>query len=277
MRITCWGARGGIPVSGGDYLKYGGDTTCIELRSKDDEIIIIDAGTGIRSLGNKLLKEGRQKYSIIFTHYHWDHVLGFPFFKPLYIKGMEIEIFGCPFTPHSLKEVVARTMTPPNFPVKFEELNAHISYHEISGGEFQIKSISVTPIYLSHPNRGMGYKFVEDNKSFVFLTDNELTFTHPGGLNFQDYSEFCAAAELLLHDAEFTPEEYKRTWGHSVYTDVLELALQAKVRKLGLFHHNQERTDSELDTMVQRCQQIIARNDSPLECFAVYSGMELGV
>lgn len=97
MIIRCWGARGSTPVSGREYLRYGGSTTCIELRTKDDEIIIIDAGSGIRKLGNRLLKENRNEYSILFTHAHWDHVLGFPFFKPVYVKGTRISVFGCPF------------------------------------------------------------------------------------------------------------------------------------------------------------------------------------
>lgn len=277
MVITCWGARGSIPVSGREYLKYGGSTPCMEIRTNDDEIIIIDAGSGIRKLGNKLLNENRKKYSIIFTHAHWDHILGFPFFKPIYIKGTYVDMFGCPFAQESIKQMISRTMVHPNFPVNFEDVNAEISYHGECEDSFSIKSMTVTPILLSHPNQGIGYKFVEDDKCFVFLTDNELTFKHPGGLDYQDYLNYSSNADLLIHDSEFTEEEYKITkaWGHSIYNDALKLALEAKVKKFGLFHHNQERTDTALDKIVEDCQRIIENNNASLECFAVYEGMEI--
>lgn len=277
MIITCWGARGSIPVSGREYLKYGGSTTCIEIRTKNDEVIIIDAGSGIRKLGKKLLEEDRKKYSLIFTHAHWDHILGFPFFKPIYIKGTYIDMFGCPFAQESIKQMISRTMTYPNFPVNFEDINAEISYHGECEDSFSINSMVVTPILLSHPNQGIGYKFVEDNKCFVFLTDNELTFRHPGGLDYQDYLNFSLNADLLIHDSEFTEGEYRVTkaWGHSVYNDALKLALEAKVKNFGLFHHNQERTDEALDKIVEDCQRIIADSNASLECFALYEGMEI--
>ena len=126
MIIRCWGARGSIPVSGKEYLKYGGSTTCLELRTKDDEIIIIDAGSGIRKLGNNLLDENRYEYSILFTHAHWDHVLGLPFFKPIYVEGTHINVFGCPFTQESVEQMISRTMAHPNFPVNFEEVKSHM-------------------------------------------------------------------------------------------------------------------------------------------------------
>jgi phosphoribosyl 1,2-cyclic phosphodiesterase len=277
MIIRCWGARGSTPVSGREYLRYGGSTTCIELRTKDDEIIIIDAGSGIRKLGNRLLEENRNEYSILFTHAHWDHVLGFPFFKPIYVKGTRISVFGCPFAQGSVKQMISQTMVHPNFPVNLEDVESEISYRGACENSFSINSVIVTPIFLSHPGQGTGYKFIEDSQSFVFLTDNELSFKHPGGLDYQDYVNFSSDADLLIHDAEFTEEEYEKTrsWGHSVYEDALRLALEARVGKFGLFHHNQDRTDIGLDAIVQDCQHIIKDDKASLECFAVYEGMEI--
>ena len=277
MIIRCWGSRGSIPVSGQEYLKYGGSTTCIEVRTKGDEIIIIDAGSGIRKLGNKLLSENRHEYNMIFTHSHWDHILGFPFFKPIYVAGTHLDMFGFPYLQESVREMVSRTMVHPNFPVDFTNVKSKISFHGACEGSFRLKSVTVTPIYLSHPGQGMGYKFVEDEKCFVFLTDNELTFKHPGGLDYQDYLDFAYNADLLIHDSEFTEEEYKttKTWGHTVYTDALQLALEAGVRSFGLFHHNQERTDAALDGIIRHCKQIIGNNGTSLECFAVCEGMEI--
>ncbi|MBU1964416.1 MAG: MBL fold metallo-hydrolase, partial [Proteobacteria bacterium] len=241
MLIRCWGARGSIPVSGREYLRYGGDTCCFEIRTKDDHIIIIDAGSGIRRLGNHLLAENRHDYTMIFTHTHWDHVMGFPFFKPIYQTDTRIDLAGCPFTRSSFKEMIASVMSPPYFPVNFGDIEADIRYQETCQETFQIGGMTVTPIPISHPNQGRGYRFEEEGRSFVFLTDNELTYRHPGGLKYEDYRAFAKKADLLVHDAEYLPEDYllTRTWGHSVYTDAVRLALDAGVARLGLFHHNQ--------------------------------------
>lgn len=279
MLIRCFGARGSIPVSGKEYLKYGGDTTCIEIRTGDGEIIIIDAGSGIRRLGNRLLLEKRNKLNLIFTHTHWDHILGFPFFKPIYVKGVKMDLFGCPFAQNSVKSMLSKSMAPPNFPVDFDDVAAEFTFHGLCEKAFSIGSVTVTPILLSHPNQGLGYKFTEDGKSFVFLTDNELTFKHPGGLDYPDYLKFSKGADLLIHDSEYTAEDYKRmkTWGHSVYNDSLRLALEAGVKKFGLFHHNQERVDSAVDEIVNDCKRIINDQKSGLECFAASQDMEISL
>lgn len=277
MIVKCWGARGSIPVSGKEYIKYGGSTTCIEIRTKNNEVIIIDAGSGIRKLGHELLKEKKHDYNMIFTHAHWDHLLGFPFFQPIYAKGTHIKIYGYPFAQKSVKELIKISMTPPYFPVNFEDIKADISYHEALKEKLHIDSVTVVPISLSHPNGGFGYKFIEDGKCFVFLTDNELTFKHPSGLNYKDYMSFSSGADLLIHDSEYTQEDYriKKGWGHSVYEDSLRLAIEANVKKFGLFHHNQERTDKELDKIVEDCRRIIKKEKSKLECFAVYEGLRI--
>ena len=279
MKITCWGARGSIPVSGKEYVKYGGDTTCVEVRSKNNDIIIIDAGTGIRKLGNKLLASDQRNCSILFTHAHWDHLLGFPFFKPIYMKGTKISMYGCPYAQESVREILSKSMAAPYFPVEFSQLQAEITSHGVCEEAFEIGTVRITPIQLSHPNRGQGYKFTEDGKSFVFLTDNELTLRHNGGGDYADYLRFSEGADLLIHDAEYTEAQYKMTkgWGHSVYTDALKLAREAGVKQFGLFHHNQERTDAELDQMVEDCRKIVKQEKAKLTCFAVHAGMEIAL
>jgi ribonuclease BN (tRNA processing enzyme) len=279
MLITCWGARGSIPVSGKEYVKYGGDTTCIEIRSKTGDILIIDAGSGIRKLGNKLLGAEMKNYHMLFTHAHWDHLLGFPFFKPIYMKGTSITMHGCPFTQKSVKEIISRSMTAPYFPVEFHQLAAQIAFHDVCDDSFELGSIRVTPINLNHPNQGLGYKFTEDGKSFVFLTDNELMFNHAGGREYVDYARFSEGADLLIHDAEYTDDQYKNTkgWGHSVYTDALRLALEARVGQFGLFHHNQERTDKELDRIVDDCRRRVEQEKSKLRCFAATPGADIAL
>jgi phosphoribosyl 1,2-cyclic phosphodiesterase len=275
MYIKCWGSRGSIPVSGREFQKYGGDTTCIEIRTKSDDLIIVDAGTGIRRLGNQLIRENRQTCNFIFTHSHWDHLMGFPFFKPLYQKSAKIMMHRCPFPGNYVETIVTKLMRPPHFPVPYSALTAAVEYKNGCPDTFKIGSVTVTPIALSHPNGGCGYKFCEDNKSFVFLTDNELGFLHPGGCRPDDYVSFCRNADLLIHDAEFTPEEYLMTieWGHSSWKDTLQLAIDAEVKQLGLFHLNQDRTDDQMDEIVNGCRQILADKRIEIQCVGVSQDM----
>ncbi len=275
MIIRCWGSRGSIPVSGKDYIKYGGDTTCLEIRTRSDDIIIVDAGTGIRRLGNHLIREGRYRYNFLLTHGHWDHLMGFPFFKPLFLEYPEIHMHRGAFHKRFMESTFSKVMAPPNFPVRYSDLKAKIVYEEGNPEKFEIGSVTVIPIQISHPNTGKGYKFIEGDKVFVFLTDNELGYVHPGGLSASEYLEFCEGVDLLIHDAEYTPAEYKLLieWGHSSYPDVLELAFKAGVKQLGLFHLNQERTDSEVDDMVAACHAIIRDRGENLQCVAVGADM----
>lgn len=277
MIIRCYGARGSIPVSGEEYIKYGGDTTCLEIRSKNNELIIVDAGTGIRRLGNKLLNEQRFEYNMIFTHSHLDHISGFPFFGPIYNEKTTINLIGCPTTQGNLKKILSKAMAPPLFPLPFDTLKAKINFSVDCQISFRIDSIEIFPINLSHPNVGMGFKFVEDGKVFVFLTDNELGYRHKNGRDFEDYAAFSKGADLLIHDAEYTPDEYRtnKTWGHSTYVDALNLAIRCEVKRFGLFHHNQARTDARQDEIVQKCRDIIQTEKVDMECFALTQTTEL--
>jgi phosphoribosyl 1,2-cyclic phosphodiesterase len=276
MIIRCWGSRGSIPVSGKQYLRYGGNTTCLEIRTDDDKILIVDAGSGIREAGNSLIATGRHEFTLLLTHAHWDHIMGFPFLKPIYSHKTKLNIWGCPFAQTSIKEMLTRIMAAPNFPVNFDSIHANMSYQEKCVDHYTLGSMIITPIALSHPNQGTGYKFEENGKCFVFLTDNELGYKHEGGLDYQAYLEFSRGADLLIHDAEFNEEEYKQTrgWGHSVYEDALNLALDAKVKKIGLFHHNQERLDAEIDAIVDDCREIIGKSGKNMECSAVGQSTE---
>lgn len=277
MIVRCYGARGSIPVSGEEYLKYGGDSTCIEIRDKNDEIIIVDAGSGIRRLGNRLVEEGRNEFTVLFTHSHWDHILGFPFFKPLFHEKTSINLKGCPNAQGNIQKLLSRAMSAPLFPIPYESFKAAITYQDSCAETFRVGSIEVTTIPLSHPNAGLGYKFVEDGKTFVFLTDNELGYRHKGGRSTQEYIEFSRGADFLIHDAEYSPEQYLTTvaWGHSTYMDALDLALAALVKRFGLFHHNQDRSDEAQDRIVQECRQRVKAGGSDMDCFALTQSTEL--
>lgn len=277
MKITCWGSRGSIPVSGPEYLKYGGDTTCMEVTSKTGDVVIIDAGTGMRRLGSKMLAAGKRSCSVLLTHAHWDHLMGFPFFKPIYMKGTRISLYGCAYVQESVKHMISQAMMAPYFPVEFGQLAAEFEFHGVCETEFSIGPLRVTTIPLNHPNQGLGYRFTEDGRSFVFLTDNELTHRHEGGVGYEDYLRFSEGADLLIHDAEYTKEQYQMTkgWGHSVYTDALQLALDAGVKQFGLFHINQERTDADMDRLVDDCNRIVGEKGPGPRCFGAAAGMEI--
>jgi phosphoribosyl 1,2-cyclic phosphodiesterase len=278
MFIRCWGARGSVPVSGNDYQKYGGDTPCLEIRTNKNSILIIDAGTGIRRLGNLLLSEKKHIYTMLFTHVHWDHIIGLPFFRPIFKSSTQLSILGCPFQAASFRDVLSPIIQTPYFPVNLETLKAKINYTDFCRGTLQMDGMTITSIPLSHPNRGLGFRFEENGKSFVFLTDNELGYRHPGGLEYNDYRDFAKDADFLVHDAEFLPEEYSthnQRWGHSSYTDALRLAMDAKVARFGLYHHNQDRKDGAIDIMVEDCQKRAA--GSNLECFALAQDMAISL
>ncbi|RTZ96086.1 MAG: MBL fold metallo-hydrolase [Deltaproteobacteria bacterium] len=276
MKIKCWGSRGSIPVSGREYLKYGGDTTCMEIQSQNGVTIIVDAGSGIRRLGNQLLESQSQAYHILFTHAHLDHIIGFPFFKPLHCLKRKINMYHSPFHERFVDRMFSDIMTPPYFPIPCSGSKANLVFIEPGPAPFDIDSVHIEPIPLSHPNGGSGYKFTEDGKTFVFLTDNELGYIHPGGKSSDAYRIFCEGADLLIHDAEYTPAEYGSFggWGHSTYMDALQLAMDADVSRVGFFHTNQERTDREVDDMVGQARQWIGAQNRSTKCLAVAADME---
>lgn len=186
-------------------------------------------------------------------------------------------MYGCGYTQQSIEKVLSKSMIAPYFPVDFSQIQAAIIPRTVCEEPFTIGPVQVTPIQLSHPNQGIGYKLTEDNKTFVFLTDNELSLRHNGGGDYGDYLAFSRGADLLIHDSEYTAEQYKITkgWGHSVYTDALRLAMEAGAGQFGLFHHNQERSDADQDRIVEDCRSIAARENVKLACYGMEAGMEI--
>ncbi len=273
MKVRCWGARGSIPVSGPDFLRYGGDTSCLEIRSENDDILILDAGTGIRALGCELAAQGRNDVTLLFSHYHWDHIQGLPFFKPLYDPKARLALGGIRDASMDLMRVLSRALRPPFFPVPLDQVPSELSVLALPEDTLRVGSLLVRRVDASHPNRGAGFRIEENGRSLVYLTDNELSLRHRGGLSFEEYAVFCQGADLLIHDAEFTPEEYpqRRGWGHSHFADAARLAREAGVGTLGLFHHNQERTDEAQDLLLKRCQDLLSSPGDP-ECLALRQG-----
>lgn len=284
MKIVIWGCRGSIASPGSATLRYGGETTCVEVIDDDGQTIIIDAGSGIRKLGQHLLNNPRtSEINLLLTHSHWDHLSGFPFFEPAYSSNYSFALCGGSDAQESVLNYLMHQMDPPYFPVTFNELKAKFDTgcccnngtcdHSL---KFADRLTHCDAIPLNHPNGGFGFKLTGATGTFVFLPDNELRFSHQNGLARDAYVQFCNNATLLFHDAQYLETEYeqKRSWGHSTIQDAVELALDAHVTTLGLFHHDPDRTDEEIDREVLWCRKYIKEQGSSLECIACAEGME---
>jgi phosphoribosyl 1,2-cyclic phosphodiesterase len=287
MNVRIWGCRGSLTTPGKETLRYGGESTCLEIQSGAARRIIIDAGSGIRKLGRYLLQERSVSHlTLLLTHSHWDHIAGFPFFEPAYKSNYSIDVCGGPVAQQTLWKYLTHAMEAPYFPVEFSALKAKFSVgchcdrlhcdHVIAGSDTSMECHSIP---LNHPNGGYGFKFISGGKTFVFLTDNEIRHHHNGGLPRKVYVDACRNADLLFHDAQYTEQEYLATrgWGHSTYSDAVDLALEAGVKRLGLFHHDPARTDDELDKQVDWCRGRAQKAGSSLECFGCAEGMMLEV
>lgn len=279
MRIRIWGCRGSLTTAGREVIRYGGYTTCVEVRLDDGTLIILDAGSGIHKLGTRLLGDaGLTNIYLLLTHSHWDHLTGFPFFTPAYLDRYRIHVRGGPDAKTSLANFLRHQMDPPFFPVEFSVLKAQFDFGSSDGEEMTIGGAHIIPIPLSHPNGGYGFRIVERGKSFVFLTDTELGFSHPGALREEDYLDAARGADLLLHDAQYSDEEYAsrtRGWGHSTYTRAADFAARAGVKRMGTFHHDPDHGDREIDASIRLCRKLMKQKHSSTECFGTAEGMEI--
>lgn len=253
MIARFWGVRGSIPCPGPSTVTYGGNTSCIELIIRDTRRrIIIDAGSGIRELGNHILKtdsiDKNDKIKIFLTHTHWDHIMGFPFFAPMYIPDANIQISGPRASKKdSLEEIVGGQWTYNYFPVLHKDLAATVEYVELEEGEYDLgDGLILKTKLLSHPIACLGYRFEYKKKSFCTIFDTEP---------FEDRDDivmFVEQTDLLVHDAQYTRDEYKTAkigWGHSYMEYALDIGAKARVKRLALFHHDPDRTDKELDKL----------------------------
>lgn len=296
FKVKLWGVRGSIPCPGPNTAKYGGNTSCIQIITDLDYQIIIDAGSGIRELagyllGNPQFKKPLKIY-LFLTHTHWDHIMGFPFFTPIYIPSSEIEIFGpVTFEDDPLDKVVGGQLTYRYFPIRFDELSANIKYHRLQETQpdnpdtiVNLPGGMVVKFkYLNHPVSCLGYRFEYQGKVFATCYDHEpfLNLFKDDPENSEEgeiaaeeqnkkVAEFYNNADFLIHDTQYTTKEYAKYtgWGHSTYKYAITQALKAKVKRLGLFHHDPGRTDRQIDSIKKEfAGQFDKFNLSVFPCF----------
>jgi phosphoribosyl 1,2-cyclic phosphodiesterase len=255
MEVRFWGVRGSIAVSGAAYARAGGNTSCVEVRA-GGERLILDGGTGLRALGDTLVdKEGRTqaiRTTLLFSHVHWDHIQGVPFFGPAFHPGSELLLVGATRDGVDLRGALARQMRAPNFPVDLDALRARVTYRAAATGEpFEVGPFRVTATDLSHPNGVLAWRVEAEGRAVVYATDTE----HGGAID-PRLVALARGADLLVHDAQYTDEEYatRRGWGHSTWREAVEVARRAEVARLALFHHDPRRDDDTLAIVEDRAR-----------------------
>src|SRR5438477_4182198 len=276
-RIKLWGVRGSLPVPGPATIRYGGNTSCVEVRA-DGEIIVLDAGTGIRALGLALEKEFDRatiKLTLLITHTHWDHIQGLPFFSPAYNSKNLIRILGYEGARAGLGTILAGQMETPFFPVSLHQLPSHLAIQELKDMEFQIGKVKVEAKFANHPGICAGYRLFTSAGSIAYMPDNEpyeplkMHLPRTKGMTRDKAGTFAAAdgekrveflrdVEVAVLDAEYTEEGYQQHigWGHSSLSSVIELALDANVKRVLLFHHDPSHDDDMIDRMVEQAREL---------------------
>jgi phosphoribosyl 1,2-cyclic phosphodiesterase/DNA-binding response OmpR family regulator len=285
MLLRFWGTRGSIATPGMKTIRYGGNTSCIELRSSKGTLIVIDCGTGAYALGRKLLEKntGSTNGNLIIGHTHWDHIQGVPFFAPLFVPGNKWNIYGPKGLGHSIQETLAGQMQHTYFPVGLDQLSATLNYHDLVEGEFFIDDIKITAHYLNHTMLTCGYRFEVDGLTVVYACDHEpyskeLAYGK-GNITGRDrlHADFLTDADLVIHDAQYLAKEYaeKIGWGHSTIEYVVKICQYANVKRLVLTHHDPSRTDDQLDQLLQTINNTISSNGSLIEISAAAEGQEI--
>jgi CheY-like chemotaxis protein/phosphoribosyl 1,2-cyclic phosphodiesterase len=294
MRVRFWGTRGSIATPGPDTVRFGGNTSCVSITTNAGAHFILDCGTGARALGTALMAQPVKPIvaTILLSHTHWDHIQGFPFFTPLFVPGNQITVCGPEGSAGSLRDVLAGQMEFTYFPVELGQLPATISFRELSEGTHEIGGARVIAQYLHHPAMTLGYRIEVDGAAVVYLCDHEpysetlwhgdLSPNNAGSIVHEGdrrHARFMEGAGLVIHDAQYTPEEYptKKTWGHSTYEYAVGLAAAAGVQRLVLTHHDPAHDDTFIAALETRARAHAAQIGCTVDVSCAYEGLDLTV
>lgn len=289
MYVNFWGTRGSIAKAGPTTLRFGGNTSCIEVRTERGTLLVVDCGTGAHGLGAALATEAAGEPihgHILISHTHWDHIQGLPFFEPLFDPTNSWHVYGPTGLGTSLGETLSGQMQYSYFPVSIGQLGGVVDYHDLVEGSFAVDDVEITTQYLNHPALTLGYRIEADGATVVYASDHEpnsRALAHGGDIasNHHDseHAEFVAGADLLIHDAQYCASEYaaKAGWGHSTVEYVVDIARHAGVARVALYHHDPARTDDDVDELLELARRHAASSGYTGEIFAATEGARVEV
>jgi phosphoribosyl 1,2-cyclic phosphodiesterase len=246
MKVKVWGCRGSLSTPGPSTVRYGGNTSCLEVRTPTGAVIVLDAGTGIRTLGGALAGEKVKEIDLVLTHLHLDHIEGLGFFAPLFDPECVIRVWSPRPVGGSLHDQLASYLSPPYFPVPFDQIPAQISFHEIGEETWEVGGVQVASVVVRHPGSTVGYRLSQNGSSLAYIPDNEPALDRTSGL------EVAGGADVLFHDAQFTDDEYPTRvgWGHSAVSDFVTYLAEAAPARALMFHHDPSHADAKLEEML---------------------------
>ena len=267
MRLKIWGCRGSVPTPGRGTIEVGGNTSCVEVSLNDDTVLVLDAGTGIRDLGVELLERGTRRVHILLTHLHLDHVEGLRFFAPMWDERVTLDIWGPPSPVLSLDERIARSFSPPLFPIDLRDVPARVTFHDFPRQGWTIAGASLAADLVVHPGPTVGFRIEASGASVAYLPDHEPAFTGIGDRS-SDWISGASIADgvdVLLHDSQYFEDEYEERvgWGHSSVADAVAFSRVVSARSLVLFHHEPRHPDDLLNRLERRARSLVGPNEVP--------------
>lgn len=278
MIITFYGVRGSTAVPGPLTVKYGGNTSCVHIELENGHDLILDAGTGIRLLGKKLATRSTP-VNILLSHRHWDHIQGYPFFDPIYQPDRDINVYVNVESGHQFLLSMFAQMDGTSFPVKAEDLPSNNTprFKGIESELYERTGVTVIKQRLNHPGGGVAYKLTEGNVSCAYVTDNELDPPYKARTNYDEWVNYLHGVDVLIHDAQYTEADmpHKHGWGHSLISQVRKLATDAEVGALVMFHHDPDRTDSQLDEIQIENERYLRSRHAPTRSVCAAEGMQI--
>ncbi len=294
MRVRFWGTRGSIATPGPGTNHFGGNTSCVELTTAKGDLLILDCGTGAHPLAVELASKGKEPIhsSILLGHTHWDHIQGFPFFTTAFEQGNSVAIYGPEGSRGSLHDVLAGQMEFTYFPIELNQLPAKITYHDLTEGIQKIGGMRIATQFLHHPAMTLGYRIEADGVAVVYLVDHEpfsdqlwRADAEPGRIESilhegdRRHAKFMADADLVIHDAQYTPDEYvsKKSWGHSTFEYVVDIAAAAGVKRVALTHHDPDHDDWFVAEIERRARALVSQRGVTLDVFCAYEGCEIAL